>query len=88
MTFTTPLALAGLLAVPVLIFWYVRRQRGRARDRAAFVLPALMPSVAPDRPGWRRHAPMLAFARRAGRADRRARRPAGDARGADHATRR
>jgi Ca-activated chloride channel family protein len=62
MTFATPLALGGLLAVPVLVVWYVRRQRGRARDRAAFVLPALMPSVAPERPGWRRHLPMLAFA--------------------------
>jgi Ca-activated chloride channel homolog len=62
MSFAAPLFLAGLLAVPLLIFWYVRRQRGRARDRAAFVLPALAPSVAPERPGWRRHIPMLAFA--------------------------
>jgi Ca-activated chloride channel homolog len=62
MSFANPFLLAGLLALPVLVAWYVRRQRGRARDRAAFVLPALAPSVAPDRPGWRRHLPMLAFA--------------------------
>jgi len=62
MSFATPVALAGLIAIPLLIVWYVRRQRGRARDRAAFVLPALAPSVAPDLPRWRRHLPMLAFA--------------------------
>ena len=62
MSFATPLLLVLLLGVPVLIVWYVRRQRGRARDRSAFVLPALAPSVAPERPGWRRHVPMIAFA--------------------------
>lgn len=62
MSFATPVALAGLIAIPLLIVWYVHRQRGRARDRAAFVLPALAPSVAPDLPRWRRHLPMLAFA--------------------------
>ena len=62
MSFATPVLLVLLPAVPVLIVWYVRRQRGRARDRAAFVLPALAASVAPERPGWRRHLPMIAFA--------------------------
>lgn len=62
MSFATPVVLAGLLAIPLLVVWYLRRQRGRARDRAAFVLPALTPSVAPDLPRWRRHLPMLAFA--------------------------
>jgi len=62
MSFATPLLLVLLLGVPLLIVWYVRRQRGRARDRSAFVLPALAPSVAPERPGWRRHLPMIAFA--------------------------
>jgi Ca-activated chloride channel family protein len=61
MSFATPVALAGLVAIPLLVVWYLRRQRGRARDRAAFVLPALAPSVAPDLPRWRRHLPMLAF---------------------------
>jgi Ca-activated chloride channel family protein len=40
----------------------VVQQRRRARAAAAFVGPALTLSVAPRRPGWRRHAPMLVLA--------------------------
>jgi Ca-activated chloride channel family protein len=47
--------------VPLLAWWYVRQQRGRRRAAGAFASPALMASVAPRRPGFRRHAPMLAF---------------------------
>jgi Ca-activated chloride channel family protein len=61
MTFGAPLALAGLVAVPLLGAWYVLRNRGRARHQAAFVTAPLVASVAPHRPGWRRHAPPLAF---------------------------
>jgi Ca-activated chloride channel family protein len=61
MSFSSPLALVGLVAIPVLIRWYVGQQRRRAAATAAFVAPALTPSVAPRRPGWRRHAPMLVF---------------------------
>lgn len=53
--------LAALIAVPVAIVWYVRRQRGRAAAAAAFAAPHLTASVTPRRPGWRRHVPMLAF---------------------------
>ena len=35
---------------------------GARRAPQAFVTAPLTPSVAPDRPRWRRHAPMLAFA--------------------------
>jgi len=59
--FSAPLVLLGLLAIPLLIRWYASQQRRRARAAAAFVQPALRPSVAPRRPGWRRHAPMLVF---------------------------
>ncbi len=62
MSFSSPLVLLGLAAIPVLIWWYLRRQRERARAAEAFVAPALTLSVAPRRPGWRRHAPMLVFA--------------------------
>jgi Ca-activated chloride channel family protein len=61
-SFSWPLVLLGLAVLPVLIGWYMSRQRGRARAAEAFVSPALTPSVAPRRPGWRRHAPMLVIA--------------------------
>jgi len=61
MSFGAPAALLGLAALPLLAVWYGRRQRGRARQQAAFVSAALAPSVVPRRPGWRRHAPLLAF---------------------------
>jgi Ca-activated chloride channel homolog len=62
MSFTWPLVLIALLAIPLLIRWYAAHQRGRARAAAAFVTPPLAPSVTPHRPRWRRHLPMLAFA--------------------------
>jgi Ca-activated chloride channel family protein len=62
MSFGSPTTLAALVLVPLLIWWYVRQQRGRRAAAAAFAAPALQASVAPRRPGWRRHAPMLAFA--------------------------
>jgi Ca-activated chloride channel homolog len=62
MSFASPLVLTGLLAIPALVVWYVSQQRRRARVAAAFVAGPLIPSVAPRRPRWRRHLPMLAFA--------------------------
>jgi Ca-activated chloride channel homolog len=61
MSFADPLVLLGLLAVPLLVAWYLAQMRRRRSSAAGFVAPALSPSVAPRRPGWRRHAPMLAF---------------------------
>ncbi len=61
MSFASPLVLIALLALPLLIRWYTGQQRRRARAAAAFVTPALTPSVAPSRPRWRRHLPMIAF---------------------------
>jgi Ca-activated chloride channel homolog len=61
MTFASPLVLIGLVAVPVLIWWYGGQQRRRAHAAAAFAAPALTASHSPNRPGWRRHAPMLVF---------------------------
>ena len=58
MSFERPLLLLGLVAIPLAVWWYVASQRGRA----AFASPALVPSVAPRRPGWRRHWPMALYA--------------------------
>lgn len=62
MSFGAPLVLIALLALPLLGAWYVLQQRTRRAAAAAFAAPRLQPSVAPRRPGWRRHLPMLAFA--------------------------
>ncbi|HEX4110578.1 MAG TPA: VWA domain-containing protein [Solirubrobacteraceae bacterium] len=66
MRFVTPLALLGLLVVPVLLAVHLRRERERRHDADAFAPALLLPSVAPVRPGWRRHVPvacvMLALA--------------------------
>jgi Ca-activated chloride channel homolog len=60
-SFAAPLVLIALVAIPVLIVLYGGAQRDRRRAAAAFAAPALTASVVPRRPGWRRHAPMLAF---------------------------
>lgn len=62
MTFATPPVLAGLLAIPALGAWYLGQQRRRVRGAAAFATPILTPSVAPHRPGFRRHLPMIILA--------------------------
>jgi Ca-activated chloride channel family protein len=61
-SFSSPLVLLGLVAIPVLSWWYVSQQRRRLRATEAFVAPALSRSLAPRQPGWRRHAPMIVFA--------------------------
>jgi Ca-activated chloride channel family protein len=59
-SFAEPLVLLALLALPPLAILYAVEQRNRRAAAAAFAAPAVQPSVAPERPGWRRHAPMLA----------------------------
>ena len=59
MSFATPLVLLGLLALPVLIWLYLREQRRRAAALELAVSAPLLGSLAPRRPGWRRHAPYL-----------------------------
>lgn len=61
MSFVNPLVVLGLLAIPVLIAWYAGQQRHREKAASAFVARRLAESVAPRRPRWRRHMPMLAF---------------------------
>ncbi len=61
MSFASPFVLLALLAIPLLVGFYILSQRGRERAAANFATTPLQPSVAPRRPRWRRHAPMLVF---------------------------
>ena len=61
MSFAAPLVLICLAAIPVLVVLYGVHLRDRGRAAAAFAAPALTASVAPHRPRWRSHVPMLAF---------------------------
>ncbi|MDO8213367.1 VWA domain-containing protein [Conexibacter sp. CPCC 206217] len=61
MSFAAPLVLLALAALPLLAVWYLLAQRNRRAAGAAFASPRMQPAVAPSRPGWRRHAPMLVF---------------------------
>jgi Ca-activated chloride channel family protein len=61
-SFAAPLVLLGLLAIPVLALAYARTERNRRAAAAAFAAPKLQPSVAPRRPGWRRHVPLAIIA--------------------------
>jgi len=58
-SFAAPLVLLGLVALPALAALYAREQRRRANAMTAFVATPLLASVAPRRPGWRRHAPYV-----------------------------
>jgi len=58
-SFQAPLVLLGLIALPLLLAIYVGEQRRRRRVAEAFAVPKLQPSVAPVRPRWRRHLPVL-----------------------------
>jgi Ca-activated chloride channel family protein len=57
-SFEWPLALIGLLAVPVLVALYVVHNRRRASVAARFGNPALLPNVVDRSPGRRRHLPI------------------------------
>jgi Ca-activated chloride channel homolog len=61
-SFGAPLVLLALIALPALGLWYLRQQGRRRQAAASFARPALQPSVAPRRPGWRRHAPYAVLA--------------------------
>jgi Ca-activated chloride channel family protein len=57
MTFLSPGRLWLLLAVALLVGAYLVLQRRRARYAVRFTELSLLASVAPRRPGWRRHVP-------------------------------
>jgi Ca-activated chloride channel family protein len=58
MSFEWPLALVGLVAVPLLIAAYVLRERRRTEFAARFTTPALLPNLVDAAPSWRRHVPL------------------------------
>jgi Ca-activated chloride channel family protein len=58
MSFESPLALVGLVALPVLIALRVVVERRRARQAARFGNPALLPNMAPRVPMLRRNLPL------------------------------
>ena len=62
MSFASPAFLVGLALIPVLVVLYVRAER-----RPQSFAPAHAAAVGrPGAPGWRRHAAIAGYARRAG----------------------
>jgi Ca-activated chloride channel homolog len=59
MSFTWPLVLIALAAVPVLVALYIDRDRRRVASRAEFGNPDLMPNVVDREPGRLRYLPPL-----------------------------
>jgi len=62
MSFEQPLFLIALLLVPVGLLAYLRHETVRRAAAASFAAPAVMASVAPSTPGWRRHVPLAVYA--------------------------
>jgi Ca-activated chloride channel family protein len=60
-SFREPLFLVALVLVPVAAGLYVLADRRRRAAATRFASPALMPSVAPLRPGMRRHLPVALY---------------------------
>jgi Ca-activated chloride channel homolog len=58
MSFQWPLALIGLIVVPVLVALYVVRERRRTEYAARLTTPGLLPNLVDSSPGWRRHLPL------------------------------
>ncbi len=61
MSFLRPLALVGLVGIPLLMVLYASHQRRRRVVATAFAAPHMAPSVTPHRPGMRRHLPLVAL---------------------------
>jgi Ca-activated chloride channel homolog len=61
-SFQAPWFLLLLLALPLAIGAYLLADRNRRAAAASFASPRLLPSVAPRRPGFRRHVPMALYA--------------------------
>jgi Ca-activated chloride channel homolog len=62
MSFESPLLLLVLLVLPLAALAYRAHARRAERAVGAFAPAPVLPSVAPRRPGWRRHAPYALYA--------------------------
>ena len=58
MSFQWPLALVGLVVVPLLVLAYVLRERHRSEFATRFTSPTLLPNLVDAAPSWRRHVPL------------------------------
>jgi Ca-activated chloride channel family protein len=58
MSFEWPLALVGLIIVPLLVALYVRRERTRQDYASRFTSVGLLSNLVAATPGWRRHLPL------------------------------
>ena len=58
MTFEWPLALVGLIVLPILVGLYVWRERQTTQYASRFTTPALLPNLVDVTPRWRRHLPL------------------------------
>jgi len=58
MSFQWPLALVGLVVLPLLVVAYAWRERRRTDFAARFTTPALLPNLVDAAPSWRRHVPL------------------------------
>jgi Ca-activated chloride channel family protein len=62
MSFQSPLLLLALLVLPLAALAYGAHARRAERTVRAFAPAPVLPSLAPRRPGWRRHAPYALYA--------------------------
>jgi Ca-activated chloride channel homolog len=60
-SFREPLFLLLLALLPAAVAAYLAQDRRRRRAAERFASPGLMPALAPARPGFRRHAPVLLY---------------------------
>lgn len=61
MTLRWPIALLGLVIVPLLLFAYLLQRRRRRRGAVVFSSVALVRAAMPKRAGWKRHLPAALF---------------------------
>jgi Ca-activated chloride channel homolog len=57
-TFEWPLALVGLIIVPILVALYLLRERRRTDYASRLTTPGLLPNLVDASPSWRRHLPL------------------------------